>query len=369
MKAKKSFLALLLLAATSMFFGCGDPYKDGINWNGDTGGTLEIFNGSNKDIVVFIGQTPAVSTIMGGIKAGKTTSFDPGKYVGEAEYGVGGYTVVRGVTKEQYDVNMVDLSKARVDYMAMATYKKGATYRIQIDGAYIGDYGFRATNRGRVGMELRKDSPEGEKVSYLPALQQNQMIYADNIKGITLFPVYVFYDKKTGEVTTLKATSLFESTLATPRPLQKDNEILTYYFPVDPILSWENLVKTLKSPCAYISVKNNVMNQGAYFTSAASSYLYSQNGYNSIGPGELLVFEVKAAEEEDGGVQTSLVVVLYGGLIMVPVLFEGETTPPVLKNGYNYTVTINGSGQDVSGYTATIVEGQKRDLTDQLISL
>ena len=372
MKTKKSLLALLLLAATSMsmFLGCGNHYDDGINWDGDTGGTLEIFNGSNKDIIVFIGGIPDPKTFVGGIKAGKTTAFDPGKHVGEYEYGVGGYTVVRGITKEQYDKNILDLSKAKVEFMAMATYRKGTTYRIQIDNAFMGDYGFRVLNRGRIGMELRKDSPEGEKVSYLPAFQQNQMVYTVNTDAVTLFPVYVFYNKKTGEVTTLKTTSLFGTITVSPRPLTDETAIQTYAFPAKET-SWESIVGTLKSPAAYITVRNYVMGQSVYFTISGTTRLYSQNGFNSVGSGELNppVFEVKAADEEDGGIPIKFVIQLYGGLIEVPVLFEGEETPPVIKNGYNYTVTIDGSGQDPFGYTAKIKEVSKRDLTQELESL
>jgi len=254
--------------------------------------------------------------------------------------------------------------------MAMATYRKGTTYRIQIDNAFMGDYGFRVLNRGRIGMELRKDSPEGEKVSYLPAFQQNQMVYTENSEAVTLFPVYVFYNKKTGEVTTLKTTTLFGTTLVSPRPLTDETAIQTYAFPTKE-RSWEEIVGTLKSPAAYITVRNYVMGQSIYFTVSGVQRLYSQNGFNSVGSGELNppVFEVPAADEEEGGIPIKFVIQLYGGLIEVPVLVEGEETPPVIKNGYNYTVTIDGSGQDSFGYTARIKEISKRDLTAELESL
>jgi len=367
MKAKKSLLtSLLLLAVASMFFSCGkhiDPYElDGVNWNGDSGGSLEIINGSNKDIVLFIGQTPARSTILGGALAGKTTAFDPGKYVGEAEYGTGGWTVIRGITKEKYDEHF-DLSKATVEYMAMATYKKGTTYRIQIDGAYLGNYGFKVTNRGEIGMELRRNNPEGEKVSYLPALQVNQVIYAENSSGMTLFPVYVFYNKKTGEVSTLKSTSMKSAVDVSPRSMMDETKLQSYVFP-DNSIKWEDIIGDLKDPVAYITVTNNVRNQSAYFTNAGSTDYWSQNGYNTIGSGETLVFEVQGGDNE-GGTPRMLIAQLRGRSVDVPIRFENENGNPRIENGYNYEVEftfLGGDPLESSSYTATITKGEKRKI-------
>jgi hypothetical protein len=61
---------------------------------------------------------------------------------------------------------------------------------------------------------------------------------------------------------------------------------------------------------------------------------------------------------------------LYSGAIKVPVRFEGQSTEPNIKNGYDYTVTLSGSGQDASGYTALITESASpRDLSDDIESL
>jgi len=86
MKAQKSFLALLLLAAASMFLSCGqhvDPYVGEINWDGDSGGTLELVNGSSsKDFILFIGKTPSQSSIVGGVRGGATRRYDYQRRVG-----------------------------------------------------------------------------------------------------------------------------------------------------------------------------------------------------------------------------------------------------------------------------------------------
>ncbi|MCL2206782.1 MAG: hypothetical protein FWB90_01650 [Fibromonadales bacterium] len=360
---KAHILSLLFISAAFILSGCGDSAETLINWDGDKAGTLEIFNGSSKDMVLFSGQVPNRNSVIGGVRAGATRKFDPSKHVDD--FSVGGYMVIRGISRDEFNANELNLEAAKIEYSAMATYGAGKSYRITIDLTYTGDYGFKVTNKGRIGMELRKNSPEGEKVAYLPRLQVNQVVYTQTTDAITLFPVYVFFNNLTGEVNTLYATSMFESVMATPRPLTNPSGVQTYGFPNDDGLSWEQIVGTLKAPVAYITVTNNVMGQGAYFTNAGSTTLYSQNGYDAIGSGEQLMFEIAGSEE---GVERFLVVKLYNGVVMVPVRVEGQDTYPIIKNGYEYAVTVRGSGQDPSAYTAFITEGKKRDLSDQLIS-
>jgi len=374
---RKSPLALLLLAAISVnFFNCGthsDPYIfDGVNWDGSNSGTLELINGSSKDMVLFIGQTPAPSNLLGGVRAGATIKHDISPHV--SDFAVGGYAVLRGVTKEEYDKNALEPQKAKIEFTAMVTYKGGAMYRYNIDRNYTGDNAFRVTNKGKIGLELRKDSPNGEKVAYLPALAVNQMVYTSTTDAVTLFPVYVFFNKTTGEVSALQAQSHMEAIMATPRPLSPPNNsnIQNYYFPNDETVTWANIVKLLKDPSAYVTVVNNIANQGGYVTNAMSKRLVSQNGYDAIGSGEKLTFELESTEE---GMGFGLVVVFYNGVVKIPVLKAGEVTPPVIRNGYNYSVTVSYIGDKEGGisneanYKAVIVEGEKRDVTGQIESL
>jgi hypothetical protein len=360
MKTKSPF-ALLLLAAASMFLSCGnhsDPYvHDGVNWDGDNGGTLELVNGSNKDMVVFVGQTPAKSSILGGVRAGATKKLNIGRHVDD--FAVGGYAILHGVTKEEYDKNP-DPTKAKIEFNAMVTYRAGTPYRYNIDPSYIGDNMFMITNKGRVGLELRKNSPEGEKVAYLPPLQVNQEVYTQTTDAITLFPVYVYYNKSTQEVTTFKSTDMFESVMAAPRPIT-DPSVQHITFPNDATDAWEKIVNSLKPPTAYITVLNNVMNQAVYFTNAGAIFLKSQSGFDAVGSGEQLVFEVPSTEKKN---KKNLVVKVYNGAIEIPVLFDGQVTPPVIKNGYNYEVSIRGSGTDSKNYTAKITGGEEKDKRD-----
>jgi hypothetical protein len=391
---KLPFLALQLLAAALVFISCGahdDFAEHNIKWDGDNGGTLEVINGSTKDIVVFHGQVPTKNSIMGGIRAGVTKTFDVSKYVDD--FDVGGYIILKGISREEYLDGK--LSDPKVEFRAMATYKRGTKYRIQIDASYMGEYGFKVNNTSSVGLELRKNSPDGEKVAYLGAFESNQMIYTSTKNSIRLFPVYVYYNKSTGEVTTLKTADIFSSVNAAPRELAGATSMNGYSFPSEDTNLWDEIKKTLKTSVAYIKIRNNMSNQeAAYLTIGGSNYLYSQSGYDAVGSGEPLVFEIEGSDMA-GGLETNLMVNIYNGLIKIPVLMkesveeeingeevivgedgEEETVPtttivtttrmisPKLKNGYDYEITVKGNGRELSGYTAEIVESDgPRDLS------
>ncbi len=370
MKSRKFSLALLLLAAisTSLFLSCGkhsDPYAfDGVNWDGSNSGTLEMVNGSNKDMVLFIGQTPAPSNLLGGVRAGDTKKLDISKYV--SDFNVGGYAILRGVSKEEYDKYSLEPNKARIEFTAMVTYGAGKMYRYNINLSNTGSNAVRVTNRFNIGMELRKNSIDGEKVAYLPALSINQMIYTETSESFTLFPVYVFFNKSTSEVTTLPSTKMTDGVQVAPRPLGPNQSINDYYFPNDKTLTWEYIYGTLKQTAAYITVKNIAPNTTGYVTIALKK-LISQNGYDAISNGERLTYELECSE---AGEEAGLIINFYNGTVLVPVL-DKDGNVPIIKAGYTYTATvghIGGGIDDATNYKATISEGEKIDISKLIVT-
>ncbi|MDR0495260.1 MAG: hypothetical protein LBG95_06515 [Treponema sp.] len=377
MKKMLKFSALALVMGLILgLTGCpiDDPSDPGgggdgsINWDNEPSGTLTVLNNVNKDVVLFQGQTPNSTNILGGVKGLTTKTFDISSAVDD--FDIGGYMILRGITQDEYDKNKTDLSKAKVEFSAMATYGQGKKFRVEISPNYAGDFGYKVNNIGRIGMELRKNSPDGEKVAYLPSLAVNYMLYSESSNALALFPVFVYYSKTGGTVTTLKPTDLFASVTVAPRPLADASAIQTYTFPNDQTVTWQQIVATLTSPVAYLKVVNNVPNQSAFFTVAGSNALMSQNGYDALGSGEQLTYEVESTAD---GTQKNLVVNLYSGAIKVPVRFSAEpTAEPAIKNGYDYTVTVTfkgGSVQELANYEAVIIEGAKRDLTSEIESL
>ena len=84
--------------------------------------------------------------------------------------------------------------------------------------------------------------------------------------------------------------------------------------------------------------------------------------------GETNTYEI---ESTDAGTAQNLIVTLYNGAIKVPVK-DSEGNAVLIKNGYDYTVTISFNGSDVresSNYSAVITEGEKRDISEEIESL
>jgi len=340
-----------------------NPGNTGISWSNEANGTLRVANNTSKDMILFIGQTPSPNSIIGGVKAGTTKTFDISDDVDD--FNVGGYLILRGISNEEYEKNKANLSLVKIEYSAMATYRSGQRFSTEINPAYTGDYYYRVTNGGRIGIELRKNSPDGEKIGYLPALATNYYLYSSTPDDITIFPVYVFYSNITKEVTTIRPTSIAESASVGPRPIG-DSSLATVRFPNDAALSWAQIVGSIKYPVAFIKVINNVMNQSAAFQSASRVY-FAQNGYNSINSGETLTFEILAS---DTGQQLLMNLTIYGGNISIPIRNGG--TVLAIKNGYDYTVTLNyvsGPVDNASSYTAEIIEVGIRDVSGEISSL
>ena len=335
-----------------------------VSWDSEPNGTLKITNNTAKDMVVFNGQTPTVNTILGGIKAGSNRFFDISDDVDD--FSVGGYLVLRAMAYDEFLAKKTHLSNAKIEFSAMATYGQGKKFAVDINPEFSGDYYFKVTNMGRIGIELRKDSADGEKIGYLPALATNYALYSDSSNGITIFPVYVYFNKRTGNVTTIKAKDHFASVTVGPRPVT-DSTVTSIELPAEGI-KWEDIVGNLSSPVAYITCTNNVTNQGAYFTKAATTRLSAQNGYDLLNAGETNTYEI---ESTDAGTAQNLIVTLYNGAIKVPVK-DAEGNAVLIKNGYDYTVTISFNGSDVresSNYSAVITEGEKRDISEEIESL
>lgn len=315
-------------------------------------------------MIVFKGQSPSRSDILGGVRAGANRFFDISDDVDD--FDVGGYLILRAISQDEYTAHEDNLGAAKIEYSAMATYGKGKKFSAEINPAYTGNYYYKVSNLGNIGMELRKNSLDGEKIAYLPALAKNCTIYSESSEGMSVFPVFVFYSKSTGEVTTVKAKDDFDSVSVSPRPVT-DTTVTAIEFPASDI-KWEDILNNLTSPVAYITCTNNVANQGAYFTKSATTRLKAQNGYDMLNAGEINTFEIASTET---GANQNLIVTLYGGSIKVPVK-DANGNEILIKNGYDYTVTVSYNGQgvrDSANYSAVIVEDGKRNVADEIESL
>jgi len=358
-------ISVLLLAAVLMLglAGCPDPDENGgddIKWTNDASGTLRVINNTNKDMVLFKGQTPSASTILGGVRALSQRDVDISDKV--TDYQIGGFDVVRGMSIDEYNANKNALNQAKVDYSAMFTYGRDIKYSVEISPNWTGDYYYRVTNRKNVGIELRLDSPDGEKIGFLPGLAAGYRLYSSSSDMVTVYPVYVFYNRTNQQITTFKPTSLAEMQEVGPRPVT-DNSVATIAFPADEA-SLDTLFDNINYPNAFITVQNNTTRAARF--QKGMTYMKAQNGYDNVNSGEGNTFDITST---DAGMAVGLNASFLSGSIMIPVRFEGQSGDPVIKNGYDYTITITGDGNSAATTTATIIEGEKRNIQNLIQSL
>lgn len=239
---KRLFLLILVSLITLAFFSCsdggddknegGNSAIDNISWSNESAGTLKVQNDTDKDVVLFQGQTPSVSNILGGVRANSSRTFDISDDVDD--FDTGGYMILRGISKSEYEKNQQDFSVAKIEYSAMVTYGSGKKFSVEINPRCFGDYYYKLANTGRIGIELRRDSPDGEKIGYLPSYT-NYTFYADSGEAITIFPVYVYYNKSTGEVFAIKSDNSDSITVA-PRHVSDSSGITINFSAPDDIL-------------------------------------------------------------------------------------------------------------------------------------
>jgi hypothetical protein len=80
----------------------------------------------------------------------------------------------------------------------MVTYRDGAKYRTNIVFTTDGAYEIWVQNmNSRYALELRKNSPEGEKIAYLTRNERYRQIKSPTNATMTLFPVWIAYNNVT----------------------------------------------------------------------------------------------------------------------------------------------------------------------------
>jgi len=226
---------------------------DSIKWENESNGTINVVNNTLSDMVLFRG-TPANDTILGGIRKSSSKTFDISGVVDD--FDLGGYMILRGMTVNEYDKNKSNLANAKAEYTTLVTYGKEINYRTEINPAFFGDYGFKVTNTGRIGIELRQDSPDGAKISYIPPMSVNYAVYINSANPITVYPVYLIYNQTTHQLTSFTPTSIEDTVSIAPR-LITDGNVMTYTLPVNTD-KLQDIINEYNYPVAIIRCTNNV---------------------------------------------------------------------------------------------------------------
>jgi len=338
---------------------------DDINWENDPNGTLEVINNTSKDMIIFLGQIPNFSSILGGINKSSSKMFDISSVSDDVN--IGGYMILRGMTIEEYNKNKLYIAGAKAEYTAIVTYDQEKIHRAEIIQSNFGNYCFIVHNTWQTGIELRKNRPEGEKIIYLPP-KSYYVVYTNSRDYIDIFPVYFFYNQILELIISLNLNfnSWQNYAWADPRPITHhygiyeipNHDIMAYLFPTEPEKQQlQELINNYPYSAAFIRCTNNVP-------------IYTANlrlgktvcGKDAINSGETLLFMLSSTVE---GQAMDLNMSLLDEMVTIPVKQNGDV--PVIKNGYIYNATLDYAGYgigpyDPQNYTSEINTGSKLDI-------
>jgi hypothetical protein len=370
-KILKIPVLLLVLGLVLGLIGCGrggggggdeyDQYYDG-SFRNNRNGTVDVENDTSHDMLLFTGGISNISlnNIVGGVRAGSTNTVN---FSAEHDYAVGGYKVIHAVKQDEF-INSKG-QQLRVDHSQMITYRGDARFKINIVSTTDGTYQYMVLNmNSQYALELRKNSPDGEKVAYLTRAEKNRVIKTPSNTPITVFPVWIAFNNITKSIVSFSPSDAGDSWEGERdiQPRSPTGEISTYRFPDSQI----DIAFNISFPFATVQVRNNAGRDVVF--RIANQDKTPESGYRNITSGARETYEIISDGE---GLNLNLS--MQSGRMVIPVRFEATPNVlPVLENGYVYSVNLQlvnaAQPSEASSYQAWLVKGAALSKSDLLTS-
>ena len=301
-----------------------------INYDSESGGNLVISNYSGEDLVFFAGKVSR-NNILGGVKAaGQNRAFDIKKSLQGLINGKGVFMIYgvkakvyrelleSGKTVEQNDVvfahtvcfDFSDQGFKQYINVDSVSGKGGAKEFIKLE------------NKTPYPVELRLNSPDGEKITTLRPQETGRRFYLppdpDN-EGYQIWPTYLIYNAKTGEMSSVQG-SLNDT--RTVLPTIEGQSVEEFKIPNENLFS---------SSIAYIRITNGYRDGIILKHGVNTKKSQLQNGLINSGRTETYEF----AATEDGKLTPGLSIRLGK---MGETLKFGDNL--ILKAGYTYDADV-----------------------------
>ena len=233
--------ALLLVIGILCFSGCD---KDGRNndddddeengniydtfYSGDYRdnqiGTVEVVNNTVYDMLLFSGPVISTNYIVGGVRAGATNTVN---FSTESDYKIGGFKILQAVKQSEFDAQKI---ASIVDWRAMVTYREGSKFHTTISFTE-GGYQYRVSNRSALySLELRKNSPDGERVVFIERAEVNKVVRCADDNPITVFPVWIAFNTETKALVNFTPVDYLNHPVTIEPKLPSDS-VNSYNFP------------------------------------------------------------------------------------------------------------------------------------------
>jgi len=307
MKARKLMGLLAAFAMLLAVAGCGTSGagKDYVTIPGGAAlfaeggtGTVTINNQASFDVIIFAGKVSSNSAL-GGIKAGKSRTFDISTLNLPAK---NGSFLIRAASFETYRNKNYRVTENDVLYSGLVVYDlnnpKDKTYLNIFAGINETQKEFiYVSNTSKFVLELRLDNPNGEKIATLAPLQENKRVFLTPLEQgmpYTFYATYVYIDPSSNEVKSFVAKNRSERQRRIPsdegvNPMvfegPKDTSDITY------------LIGFLRL--------NNQTNESFNFMDG-TRWLPDQKGRRLVESGQIQTFELAAMSGDSGQLYTNL---------------------------------------------------------------
>jgi hypothetical protein len=313
-------------------------------------GTVEVIDPTEHDMLLFRRGALIDSSIVGGVRAGKEAKLN---FSNESDFMVGGYEILYAIKLSEYKTAK---GNSNIDYSVMVTYRNNDRFRVTIQSRYDGNYSYICFNRSDDWpMELRKNTPDGEKIAFLARKEAYYRVYSSTTDPFVAYPVWIAYNNLTRSIITFTPPSGLSDGSQTIGPETAPPD---YYFPAG---GTTTINFDIELPFATINITNNapLSSQSAYFRNAGTRYTPEGN-VQLINTGRRASFEIRS----DGTPMNLNLALGTMQEIIVPVRVESSPSElPVIENGWFYTVSLRfkdgGDPDDANDYTAWLVKDRE----------
>lgn len=267
-------------------------FKEGGN------GSLTINNQASFDVIIFAGKVTN-NTVMGGIRAGKSRTFDINTLNLPAR---NGSFLIRAASYSTYTKKNMRVTETEVLYSGLVVYDLNNPKDKTNLNIYAGidqeqnDYIY-VSNTSKFVLELRLDNPNGEKIATLAPLQENKRVFLVKLpEGMPhqFYATYVYIDPASNEIKSFSAKDRSER----QRRIPSTGEVNPMVFPGPKNTS------EIAYLVGFLRLKNDT-NESLNFMDG-TRWLPDQKGRRLVESGQIQTFELQALSGEQGQPYTNL---------------------------------------------------------------
>jgi hypothetical protein len=321
-----------------------------INWDNEAVGVLSVSNDVDDALVLFAGSINNRS-IIGGIRPLSQRSFDIFNDV-PAEIANGSF-LLRAVRESVYRAKGSAVNDDDVIFARLVTYNRNDSSlrtSVHIDTRVSGEGLVYFENDSNLVLEIRLDSPTGERIATLPPFQRKKAVYlTPDPYGYTYYPTYVYYDDKQRDIRSITTSDLAQGKSMRP-VVPGGTEAIPFVAFAKPNTG------NIFAPVATLIVVNE--SSGGIFYRSGTAPQTSVRGNVMINSGDSETFELDMKQLKTREI---------GGLNIDPRQGEDRVLyvdpPMTYQAGFNYTLTIHRDASMTWSEDGAVADANKLEIS------